>query len=308
MKIFTKKAKFTYIWTSLLTLFVCMLFLDGYPTLRSEGENYFHVYLNGVQVGVVGKPETAERMLLQARRELAGQSDDIVFMDADLRLEGEEILWGELDEEDVIRARMSEILSQSVRETMQRAYSLKVNEYMVNLGSISDVRELLQLAIDKYATEEGFVVELAQDSDREFSALTADVIRRESVSQNSEASRMSAGVERVMSAIHVETAPEEKDFADFETGLKSMYFSEKVEIAEVYLPEDRISSLETAAEDVIKEQETVGEYKIVSGDTLSEIAIKVNIPLDKIVELNSDKLENENSLIRVGDKLIITVP
>lgn len=308
MKIFTKKAKFTYIWTSLLTLFVCMLFLDGYPTLRSEGENYFHVYLNGVQVGVVGKPETAERMLLQARRELAGQSDDIVFMDADLQLEGEEILWGELDEEDAIRARMSEILSQSVRETMQRAYSLKVNEYMVNLGSISDVRELLQLAIDKYATEEGFVVELAQDSDREFSALTADVIRRESVSQNSEASRMSAGVERIMSAIHVETAPEEKDFADFETGLKSMYFSEKVEIAEVYLPEDRISSLETAAEDVIKEQETVGEYKIVSGDTLSEIAIKVNIPLDKIVELNSDKLENENSLIRVGDKLIITVP
>ena len=30
--------------------------------------------------------------------------------------------------------------------------------------------------------------------------------------------------------------------------------------------------------------------------------------MDKIVELNSDKLENENSMIRVGDKLVITVP
>lgn len=59
---------------------------------------------------------------------------------------------------------------------------------------------------------------------------------------------------------------------------------------------------------MIKEQETVGEYTIVRGDTLSEISIKVNIPIDKILELNSDKLKDENSTIREGDKLIITVP
>lgn len=308
MKLFTKRIKFRYILTSFFTLFVCALFLDGYQTFRSEGENTFHVYLNGVQVGVVGDPDVAEQLLLRARREFAEQSDEIVFLDAELKLEGEEILWGELDDEEAVFARMKDIIRRNVRETMQRAYSLKVNEYMVNLNSISEVQELLQLAIDKYATEDGFVVELTQDSDRELSALTADVVRRETAPQSADLSRRSAGVERVMSEVHPEKEQDQWEFEDYELGLQSMQFSEKVEIAEVYLPASQISSLETAAEDVIKEQETVGEYKVVSGDTLSEIAIKVNIPLDKIVELNSDKLENENSMIRVGDKLIITVP
>ena len=30
--------------------------------------------------------------------------------------------------------------------------------------------------------------------------------------------------------------------------------------------------------------------------------------MDKIIEMNSETLENENSMIRIGDKLIITVP
>ncbi len=90
--------------------------------------------------------------------------------------------------------------------------------------------------------------------------------------------------------------------------MKDMHFSEQVEIVEAYLPENQLTSLEAAIDDVIKEQETPGEYEVVSGDTLSEIAIKVNIPMDKIIEMNSETLENENSTIRVGDKLIITVP
>ena len=140
--------------------------------------------------------------------------------------------------------------------------------------------------------------------------LTADVIRREdAVSHKDEAVGRSGGIDRVMSAIDVTAFQEEdKEFDAFELGLKSVDFAEKVEIAEVYLAEEQISSLEEAVDDVIKEQETVGEYTVVSGDTLSEIAIKVNIPMDRIVELNSDKLENESSMIRVGEKLVITIP
>ena len=330
MRFFTKKMKLTYICTSFLTMFICSLFLAGYQRFESEGENYFHIYLNGIKVGTAGDADTAERLFLQARREIAEQSEDIVFMDVQLRCEGEEILWGEIDAEEDILQHMSEILAQNVRQNsvqeeqqeqnatqallqnlgtdMHRAYSLKVNEYMVNLGSIAEVRELLQEAIDKYATENTFVVELTQDSGRELSALTAQVVRQENVLQTAEQPRMSGGVDKVISQIRIEKNTDEKEFSDFELGLKDVYFTEEVEIAEVYLPESQISSLETAVEDVIKEQETVGEYKVVSGDTLSEIAIKVNIPLDKIVELNSDKLENENSMIHVGDKLVITVP
>ena len=56
-----------------------------------------------------------------------------------------------------------------------------------------------------------------------------------------------------------------------------------------------------------QEEEKSDVYEVVSGDTLSEIAIKTNIPLDKLIEMNAS-LEDENSMIRVGDELIITVP
>ena len=164
MKILTKKRKFTYIWVSLFTLFVCALFLDGYPVFRSEGENFFHVYLNGVEMGTVGDRGAAEQMLLQARKEIAGQSDDIVFVDADLRLVGEEIFWGEIDAQEDVYAHIKAELAQSVRKTLHRAYTLKVNEYMVNLGSTAEVQELLQDAVDKYATEDIYNVELLQDT------------------------------------------------------------------------------------------------------------------------------------------------
>lgn len=60
-------------------------------------------------------------------------------------------------------------------------------------------------------------------------------------------------------------------------------------------------------EQVVKEQETAGIYKVVAGDTLSEIAIKVNIPIDRLVEMN-DSLENENTTLQIDQELVITVP
>ena len=312
MNFLTKKLKYTYVLMTLLTLFVCMFFLDGYTVFRSEGENYFHVFLNGTEVGAVDDKAVAEKLLVEARREIALESDEIVFIDADMTVQGEEVIWGELDGEENILSRMSEVLQANIKDTMHRSYTLKVNEYMVSLGSAGEVQELLQAAIDKYDKEGKFRVALIRDSERELGALTACVVKQESTNaatENSLSGLVAAGVETVMAQIGNEIYDSrEKGFEDYDLGLKNMNFSEEVEIVEAYLPESQLASLDQAIEEVIKEQETPAEYTIIAGDTLSEIAIKVNIPIDKIVELNSDKLENENSTIREGDKLIITVP
>jgi len=308
MNFLTKKAKFTYVMFSFLTMFVSLFFLDGYRGIESEGNNYFHIFINGVKIGSVEDEETAEKLFVNARRKIALKNEELTFIDADMTLEGEEVLWGVLDDKDELQSRMQEVLQQNVMETMQRSYTLKVNEYVVNLGSAGQVQELLQAAVDKYDTERLFAVELTRDSDRELPVLTANVLEREDQTTEDEAVSVAGGVEVVMSKIGEELLPTGDDFDDYELGLKSVNFAEEVEIVEAYLPQNQISTLEQAVEEVIKEQETPSEYTIQSGDTLSEIAIKVNIPIDKIVELNSDKLEDENSTIREGDKLIITVP
>ncbi|MDE7269403.1 MAG: M23 family metallopeptidase [Acetatifactor sp.] len=303
------KIKFTYVKATLLTLFICMLFLDGYQEFSSQGENYFHIVLNGVEIGATADEETAERLLVEARREIAAQSEGLIFIDADLTVQGEEVLWGKLDRDELLQSRMSEVLQKSIRETMHRSYTLKVNEYIVNLGSAGEVQQLLQAAVDKYDEENLFNVELIRDAGRELGALTARVTRQEEADGEQNRDFVAAGVETVMAQIGDDIYDgREKGFGDYDLGLKTMNFAEEVEIVEAYLPESQLSTLEQAVDDVIKEQETVGEYTIVRGDTLSEISIKVNIPMDKILELNSDKLKDENSTIREGDKLIITVP
>lgn len=305
-----KKLEFTYIKITLFTLFACTFFLDGYTPYKSIGENFFHVFLNGTEVGTVGEAKRAEELLVTARRKIASESEELTFMEAELSLQGEEVLWGKIDEEETLLVNMETILRQNVQETLHRSYTMKVNEYMVNLASVDEVQELLQAAVDKYDSEDKFRVELVQDYNREFCVLTTEILEsEEDGTQHADSNYLSGGVQLFLAAMD-EDAPEvgEKDFEDYDLGLKTMGFSEEVEIVEAYLPEEQLTPLETAIEEVTKEQETPGEYEVVSGDTLSEISIKVNIPMDKIIDMNSETLENENSTIRVGDKLIITVP
>lgn len=304
-----KRWNYIFAKTSMLTLFVCLLFLPGYQLFESTGENFFHVSVNGVEVGTVADSEQADELLAQARRAVAEQSDELTFIDAEMTVDGEEVLWGRVDDEADVRARMQEVLQANVQETMRHAYTLKVNEYLVNLETADEVQELLQAALDKYGADGQFTVSLVQDENRSFGVLTSSITEADTADAEQAQTTLSAGVQSVLwSEDETESADEDKDFSDFDLGLRSMSFSEKVEIVEAYLPEGQITDLQTAMDEVIKEQETPGEYTIQAGDTLSEIAITVNIPTDEIIAMNSDKLEDENSTIREGDTLIITVP
>ena len=123
------------------------------------------------------------------------------------------------------------------------------------------------------------------------------------------------GVERRFAGIHnffdglgaVTDSGEEKDFEYYDLGIFVMDFSEEVEIVESYLPTSQLTLLSEAIDQVTKEQEVPSEYEVVAGDTLSEIAIKVNIPMDDIVAMN-DSLESISTTLQIGQKLIITVP
>ena len=52
---YSKRVKYTYVKTTLATLFVSLFFLKGYAAFEKTGENYFHVFLNGNEIGTVGE-------------------------------------------------------------------------------------------------------------------------------------------------------------------------------------------------------------------------------------------------------------
>lgn len=303
-----KKYKFTYIKTTLFTLFICLLFIKGYTPFEETGDNFFHLQVNGQDVGTVGDRDSAERLLIEARRNIASESDELVFMEAEFAIQGEEVLWGVVDDEKDVLAKMETALRGGIIETMHRSYTLKVNDFIINLSSLDEVVQLLQAAIDKYDSENKFTVELVYDTDREFSVLATSVKETSSRTEKEEKDYSRGGIASFLSEMREEEKESPKEgFEDYELGILSMDFSEEVEIVEAYLPESQLTPLEEAVDRVIKEQETASIYEVVQGDTLSEIAIKVNIPMDKIIEMN-DSLTDENTTLQIGQELVITVP
>jgi len=290
-----------------------IFFMKGFTPFEREGDNLFHVYLNGTEVGSVESEETAQGLLMEARKAIAFKSDELVFMHADLSFEGEEILWGYVDDEELVYQNMVSVLEGSVIETMHHAYTVKVNEYLVNLPSYTSVEALLDAAIDKYDVENEFDVTLVQDNEREFNVLGVSVLNTVVKEEEEEAKQEQslfpeAGVKEQMSQFYAACAAEgEKDFEDYDLGIMDMGFDKDVEIVEAYLPMEQIEELEPAIAELTLEQEQQAIYKVKSGDTLSEIAIEVNIPMDEIINMNPALAKGDGTL-QIDQELIITVP
>ena len=306
-----KKMKIAYIKIASLAILVSMFFFPNYQELESTGDNIFTVYLNGTQVGIAGDPDQAEQCLIAARKRLAGTSDELVLVDSEVSYEGAEVLWGIIDDNSVITANMTSVLRRSVKETLSRSYTVKINEYTVNLASTEEVLALLQASINKYDTGHEYYVDLVLDGERELNVLTTQIYSARKQQEDEEAAEevmTSVGINAALDEMFADVEPAvEKDFSDYELGLKALAFGDTVEVVESYLQDDEITSLTQAIEEVTKEQEKEQIYEVVSGDTLSQIAEKNEIPLADLIAMN-ETIENENSIIRVGDELIVTVP
>ncbi|MCH5258487.1 MAG: M23 family metallopeptidase [Lachnospiraceae bacterium] len=306
-----KKMKIAYIKVAVFAIFANILFFPNFHKLVSTGDNIFTVYLNDVQVGVVGDPEQVDKCLIAARKRLAGTSDELVLADSEVSYEGDEVLWGVVDDNSVITANMTAVLRQSVKETLNRSYTVKINEYTVNLSSAEEVLALLQASINKYDNEHDYYVDLVLDGERELNVLTTQIYSTKEHQEEEEAAEevmTSVGIDAALDEMFTDVEPDvEKDFSDYELGLKTLQFGDTVEVVESYLQDDEITSLEKAIEEVTKEKEKEQIYEVVSGDTLSEIAEKNEIPLADLIAMN-ETIDNENSMIRVGDELIVTVP
>lgn len=303
-----KKMKIAYIKVTVFAAMVFAFFLPSYQKLENAGDNMFTVYLNGEQVGVVGDVENVDDCLIKARKKIAGMSDEMVLVDSDITYESKEVLWGKVDNETTITNNMISVFKKNVKETLNRSYTVKINEYTVNLSSTEEVLALLQASIGKYDTENKYYVDLIMDPERELNVLTTAVYTTEEAEEEEQEMVMSAGIDAEIDQVFAEVEPEvEKDFSDYELGLQSLEFGDTVEVVEAYLQDYEITSLENAIEQVTKEQEKEQIYEVVSGDTLSQIAEKNNLSLEDLIAMN-ETIENANSTIRVGDELIVTVP
>ncbi len=303
-----KRLRVSFFRTAIFAAFFYVFFLPNLVKVEEAGSNYFTIYLNESRIGCTDSREKIDELISRARKIIAGDSTDITYVRTDLRVEEEEVIFGQIDSDKVLLERIVAGLQENSIQTLQRAYTVKINNYTVNLATSEEVITLLEAALAKYDTKGRYGIKLVLDPSRELTVLSANVVREEEKEEERIPAFWKGGIEGYFEDIFEELEPGiAEDFEDYEYGLMEMDFAENVEVVEAFLLEGELSSLEEAVEQVTKDQEVNVTYEVVAGDTLSRIAEKTNIPLDRIIELN-ENLENENSTIRIGEDLIVTVP
>ena len=101
-----KKLKVKSIKIAILAVIVSIFFLPSYVSFEHTGNNMFTISLDGVIVGVVNTPEEADKYLREARKQIAGNSQELVLADSDIEAVGSEVLWGKIDPKEQVIGRM----------------------------------------------------------------------------------------------------------------------------------------------------------------------------------------------------------
>ena len=309
---FHRKIKIWFLHSALVVITVWILFMPSMVKFEKGGNNTFAVRLNNVDVGILESKSDAYEALRMARRAISKGSSELTLATADMEIEGSNVLWGTVESVSTVSKRMESVLNNSKKSTLNRAYSIKINEFSVNLASLDDVMKLLDTALSKYDTEDKYDVSLVLDPGREVNVLTTHVMSKAEVKKEEEKSQNSmpeAGFSAQIAEIVDDATPlsYDKDFSDYELGLMEIDFNDKVEIVESYLPEEELADVETAIDDVTKDKETNQIYEVKYGDTLSSIALQYGLTLSELIAMN-ESLEDEHTRIRAEDELIVTVP
>lgn len=304
-----KRMKVQFYRCAFLVLILNILFLPQRVPFEKNGANWFRIKLDGEEVGYCGSGTEADELLRQARLDVARESDTIVYADAKLEVEGKETVFGRVYTETQLVENMEEILKRHRKQTMKHAYTVKIKNYTVNLDSGEAVRSALQAALNQYENNGQYRVELVMDPTRELNTLTA-VVRNEE-KENPDAVRpfpsagFSVSIDEALKVIEKDN--KDKDFDEFELGLTSLNYGDDIEIVDTYLPEDKITSEEEAVKQITTVEEKNAIYEVQPGDTLSQISENTNIGIDRIIALN-EAIENELSVIKIGQEIIITQP
>ncbi len=293
---------FTYV------MLISALFLPAYQRFKPEGENYYHVFLNDEEVGVLDNEKAAQECLRAARRRIAGTSPEMLYIRTDLKVEAEEVLLGDVDTKEAVIERMVPILSRYEQLALERCYTVKIGEYTLNMHSTDDVVRLLNEVLTPYDREKEYIVNLIADTTRELDVMTSQILltTEDTRADETEKKLPAAGIQAQLSKFFDAIRPAVgRHFEDYDLGLQTISFGEKIEVTEAFMPANQISSYEDALADVSGDVARAAIYEVVYGDTLSQIAAKHGLSLDQLVEINPN-LSDANSMIRPGDRLAVT--
>ncbi len=296
--------------TAAAAVFFYVLLMPGFrpfDIIPRAGE-VVTVYMDGVEIGTLNAGIDTMELYREARREFSSEHGKLVFSEMpEFEFVKKAAFFCHTDSEKEVTAKIKSRLESGIRDDLAPSYSIKVNGTVVTVKSAEEAGGVLKSAIERYDRDDAFDIELVKDSSREFNVLIPKIVDK----KNSDAdlsAPLAAGAGHIEEDLSVcEFKNSGEGFDSFDYCVNDIAFSDDVEIVESYLAAGEAADPELASSMLFDLQEVQQIYTVQKGDTLSEIALTVGLPLDEIIALN-DSLENENSVIHPDEELIITVP
>lgn len=307
---FNKKAKISYLLASAAT---CLAFLFIHPIIdqtdyRSGG--YYLLTINKTCVGSVSSPEIAREIVSCARKTIAGTADDLVLMNVDYQVAKSNKIFGRVDSLEKVEKITKAVLQNSIIESEKRAYTLKVGDYSVTLGSKEDVLALLEASKAKYDQHNTFQIELVPSTNSQLNVLTTKVVKADVSKKNIQQVAATQSVADVKQEENAQTTSlaegAEASPSTQKDGVVSLGFDQSIEVMETYASDREITPLQKAIDEVTKNKETNQVYEVTNGDCVSVVAQKNNMSVEKLIQLNQEI--GENTVLQEGDELVVTTP
>lgn len=295
---YSRKIRMTIIKAVSALCLVSMVYIPVEKGVTDIAQNigYYIVTLNGQEIGAVNSPEMAENALLAVRGSISAEAGTMVYMDPELSVvEGDAVFSTRMTEEEVQDAMYS-ILKDSVMEfNKQKAYTVRINDYTVTLGSKDEVIELIDAAKADYDSGNEFQVRMVNngsyDTEYDIEIVKAGIGDNNAV--------------KVTSTIDGTTV-EVAENAILEDGILAIQFAEKITVIPTDVVSNKISTVQDALADITKETEEKTIYEVKAGDCLSKIAAMYDLTTSDLLRLNEGL--SETSIIGIGDEITVTVP
>ena len=258
----------------------------------------YQVSINGKAVGIAESQSIAVDAYEKARLTLNSQSDKLTLLNAEVTYEPVKARASQISTQGELAQKVYDELTQCLIAEKTLAYTLKINNYTVTLGSEAEVLALLEQVQGNYDVNDEFVIELTSDDKLEVGAMTTNVVN----------ASKTANTPSILAASDEAGNPVTGDASANvgEDGILSVDFQEEVEIIETYAAADQLTDVQTAYESITKDQENNEIYQVQSGDCLSIIADKYGMSTDELLAIN-EGLEIDSNIL-IGDQIVVMVP
>lgn len=292
-----KRMKLMLFTAMTVACFICLFAIPfAEKKLLNNEVGYYSVRINDIEIGKANSRAEAAQALAAARKRLSQEYTQVVYMNPKYEvLKESSLIAGRMTPSELENAIYSALFSCMLDAEKQLAYTVRIDDYTVTLGSSEEVVEFMEKVTAQYDAGKEFQVSL--DSLGSEGDYAVNIVKSQLTNTN---------VDIVAAALNGDAATTKEDGTVIYDGVTGISFEQKVTVSTTLADRASIVSVNEAYEAVTKQQDENVIYYVQAGDTLAEIAENYGMELEQIYELNPSV--SENSVIVPGDEIIVTVP